>query len=524
MQAPSDQPMVLRDYVQAFFRHKGKVTLWCLLVMVLAVAALIVLPRSYASTTKLFLRLGRENVSLDPTATTGTTLQVQETRETQVNSTRDMLLSRSLLEEVVEKLTPETILKGKDPSEDGTSIAARVSAWLQWIPKPGFSSSIGPAEQAVAKLEKSITVKTNRNSSVIDVHCVAKNPQLAQLILTTFLDAYQDAHLINNHTAGASKFFAEQSAELKKTLDAANDRLRLAKNESGLVSIAAEQKSLQDQLMQVESSKLAADASLAASEASIVSIKNVMAVLPEKVETQATTGLPNTGADYMRQELFKLQISLRELEAKLGDGHPVVLAVREQVKLSEATLKSQPTERTQTVTAVNPARQALDLDLGRAEVAVHSFRAKSLALMEQYAALQKRIQSVNEYEVRIAELERNAAIAATTYRSYVDHLEQARIVDALEAHRISNVNVVQAPTLVFKPVSPKTILVFGFAILAALGGSLGLVFMCEFFDNSLKTAEEVEERLNLPVLVTIPQNEQDHGFLDEPRWAGAAQG
>ena len=53
---------------------------------------------------ELIVPLGRESVTLDPTATTGQTMQVQETRDNQINSTRDMLSSRVLLERVVEKI------------------------------------------------------------------------------------------------------------------------------------------------------------------------------------------------------------------------------------------------------------------------------------------------------------------------------------------------------------------------------------------------------------------------------------
>ena len=65
--APPSPGAVLR----AFFRHKGKMALCFLLVLGTATAATIRAPRSYRSQARLFLRLGRENVTLDPTATLG---------------------------------------------------------------------------------------------------------------------------------------------------------------------------------------------------------------------------------------------------------------------------------------------------------------------------------------------------------------------------------------------------------------------------------------------------------------------
>jgi capsular polysaccharide biosynthesis protein len=42
---------------------------------------------------------------------------------------------------------------------------------------------------------------------------------------------------------------------------------------------------------------------------------------------------------------------------------------------------------------------------------------------------------------------------------------------------------------------------------AIIGGlaSVGLAFLAERMDQSLKTSQDVEERLNLPVLVSIPR-------------------
>src|SRR5690606_15125959 len=98
------------------------------------------------------------------------------------------------------------------------------------------------------KLQKSMTIGVARNSSVIDVSFSAKTPELAQQLVQAFLNAYDQQHLAANQTAGSVKFFSAQSVELKKQLDEANEQLRVAKNQSKIVSVPAEQKSLQDQI------------------------------------------------------------------------------------------------------------------------------------------------------------------------------------------------------------------------------------------------------------------------------------
>ncbi len=103
-------------------------------------------------------------------------------------------------------------------------------------------------------------------------------------------------------------------------------------------------------------------------------------------------------------------------------------------------------------------------------------------------------------------------LAEASYRAYAGNLEQARIDHALEANRISNVNIVQPPSLVEKPTRPKPLLVICLALVAWVGGSLGLAFGSEYLDHSLKTPHEVEQRLGLPVLASIPRTRAHHSF------------
>ena len=63
-------------------------------------------PRGYRSEAKLFLRLGRENSTLDATASFGESpvVAVPQSRETEINSIIEILKSRNLIAQVVDSL------------------------------------------------------------------------------------------------------------------------------------------------------------------------------------------------------------------------------------------------------------------------------------------------------------------------------------------------------------------------------------------------------------------------------------
>jgi polysaccharide biosynthesis protein PslE len=515
MSLRSERPIAPRDLARVLYRHKKKMLAWTVLVLGVSYAAIATMSRTYMSEAKLFVRLGRESVTLDPTATTGQTVAVQETRENQINSARDMLTSRLLLERVVENVGADSILNGPPgdvpTSDSDRSLASDLKSALR---KAAFSTPVSPEEVAVEKLAKSISVKVGRNSSVIEFSSTAKNARLAQQILQAFLDAYQELHLTANRTDGSLDFFGAQAAHLKEQLDAAVAELRDAKDRSGLVSLPAQQKALQDQLTGLESLSMAADAALASSEASIESLRRSLADIPHQLPTQQTAGFANAAADTMQQEYFKLQVKLRDLESRLGEDHPEVTDTRTQLRHAETILSATSADRTQSTVALHPSRQALDLELRREEALAASLQAKAGTLKEQLAVLHRRTRDLNENEVPIAALERQVAIAETSYRSYVDHLEQARIGAALEAGGISNLNVVQPPSLVEKPISPKPTLILAAGLFVAVCGSLALAFGSEYLNQSLRTPEELEAQLGLPVLVSIPRATRHEVFVN----------
>ena len=91
-------------------------------VIVLTLIVIAIYPRSYSSESKLLLRVGRESVSLDPTATTGETIMLQKTQADEIASALNILTSRTVLERVAEQVGAERInddLPTSGASEDG---------------------------------------------------------------------------------------------------------------------------------------------------------------------------------------------------------------------------------------------------------------------------------------------------------------------------------------------------------------------------------------------------------------------
>jgi tyrosine-protein kinase Etk/Wzc len=90
------------------------------------------------------------------------------------------------------------------------------------------------------------------------------------------------------------------------------------------------------------------------------------------------------------------------------------------------------------------------------------------------------------------------------YRMHVEKLEQARVNDALRQDRITNVNVAQPATFVTKPVSPRKSLILAMGLVVAVFGAVGIAFCVERCDQTLRTTDQAQAQLGVPVLLSVP--------------------
>lgn len=73
-----------------------------------------------------------------------------------------------------------------------------------------------------------------------------------------------------------------------------------------------------------------------------------------------------------------------------------------------------------------------------------------------------------------------------------------------EIKKIDNVQILDEALLPSNPSSPKVALNTAIAFVLGIMISVGLAFLLEFLDNTIKTEEDVEEIIGLPVIGTIP--------------------
>lgn len=77
----------------------------------------------------------------------------------------------------------------------------------------------------------------------------------------------------------------------------------------------------------------------------------------------------------------------------------------------------------------------------------------------------------------------------------------------IEIKKVDSVSIVDTAVIPDKPIKPQKVLNVMLAFVVGLLASLGLVFLLEYMDNTIKTSSDVETLLGIPVLGIIPDYE-----------------
>ncbi|MEA3225314.1 MAG: Wzz/FepE/Etk N-terminal domain-containing protein, partial [Planctomycetota bacterium] len=503
----------LRDLYYVLFRYKWRIIVFFLVVILITAVGVVLTPNVYLSEAKLLVRLGRENVTLDPTAATGTIVPVRPSHESVINTELEILGSQEVAGMAVDSIGAEVLSYKEHPvnSPTGKTIAkikrpvyilARRIRQLRT--RSGATASSDKRDKALRMVMDNFEIQTQKVGSTISLFYKSQNPELAQEVLTKLIESYLEKHIAVYQTPGSHQFFTQQSDHLRGKLTQLEDELRNMRNETGISSLEQQQRVILEHISALENDKNGAEITLAAATATVDALQKALAEMPDTVVLTITEGYPNAAADGMRQRLYDLQLEEQDLLSKYKPASRYVQDIRQQIAAAEALLSQEKPERKQLTKGLNATYVELQSALLSEQASISSLRAQVETLTAKLASTREELGALNDVEVKVKALAREIEIQEANYRKYSENLEQARIDDALETEKISNISIVQAATLPVMPVNSRNKLTLLLGLVFGIFGGVGLAFFSEYTDHSIKTPRQAEEKLGLSTLTCIP--------------------
>ena len=247
---------------------------------------------------------------------------------------------------------------------------------------------------------------------------------------------------------------------------------------------------------------------------------------------KAETG--TTDAGDTAEQIKKLEVDLAAARERYGDGHPDVQRLRRSIAALEAlgskgSSSPKAADRRPVADAPrspdNPAYVVLVAQLESTQRELKQLAATREDLRAKQRAYDSRLLQIPEVEREYRELTRDYENAQTRYREIRAKQMQAEGAVELEKDlKAERFSLGEPANLPHKPYSPDRPRIALLGLLASVGGGLGLAWLREMFDRSIKGPLELARIAAVPILTPIPYIETDRERASKRRRAIAIMG
>jgi succinoglycan biosynthesis transport protein ExoP len=348
---------------------------------------------------------------------------------------------------------------------------------------PVLSTTAAPITRPgiLSEFEDSLSVKLVPNTRLLDVTFEATDPQVAARVLNAHLNEFKlqnfNSHLSSSEEA--SGFLSGELDETREKFQAAEEKRLAYERDNQIWTVDEKQNITTEKLSQIDKELTEAQSDRIKKQADFDTVNsgNVDAVPAIRESTQIATLTA-------KQSELRQQYIAETTGSHLGPNFPSVQALQEQIKNIDQLI-------------VNEKQNIV----GRIEqdyrIAVQRETLLTQALDKQKVEANAMAVKLVEYNILVRDAEANK----TLYDGLSQKLKEANISGGLHPSNIRVIDPAMVPSGPSRPNRARNILM---AFLVGLVGGLGLAFLREYMDNTVKTPDDIERLAKLPSLAVVP--------------------
>lgn len=452
------------DYWRVIRDRKEVILAVALLTIVTGTAYTLMMPKKYTATTQLEVR--EDAMDVDPFY------------ERQVNrmgynpfflmTQEKVMKSRPVLTEVIRNLNLQKVW-GAQLNEDKSPVAP---------------------ELALQILSRSLRVEQDRDTTLMNISVTTEDAKLSAEIANEIANVYRDRRLFakRREIQHAIDAMSNEVRKQQERVEEAEAELERIRQERGIALIGRGQMGIRveaTRLNMLETERSAARVEMLVRKARLDQLEGLEG---EKLMDAAAYIVQDPTLLGIRQQLIDSQVSLQLMiqNGVMGENHPEVMRLKGAVDELSRQLSS----------ALEGLKAGVKADY---EVA----RQKYEALDEELAQIRTSdIVSEGEDFLPFDRAERNVNIQRDILTALRARITQTGIEVEVPRTAVEIIEEAEPPE---RPSSPLVVLNIFLSVILGLLAGTGLAFFVEYLDVSIKTVDEVEKYLGLPVLAVIPQ-------------------
>ena len=346
--------------------------------------------------------------------------------------------------------------------------------------KPELAQAADP----VASFLKYVHVDPIRNTRLIEIQVDDPDPKLAAEIANAVAATYVSQNLELKLAAArdALTWLTTHVSDLKTKVNESELALQRYREQAGLVSAEEKQSLAAKKLSEFNSAFIEAKAKRLEMETRLAELRKA-AQQPEVLESSPLV-LNNPLVQRLKGQAVELEVQRSKLLKTYKDKHPEVLKVQSQI---------------------DEINQRIKDEVGRIAMSMESeynvLKAREAAMLGAVGQYRDEMQGLAKKEIQYAILKREADSNQQLYDMLLKRLKETGLSQGLDSN---NVRIVEPAVAPVRPVKPRKTLNLVLAVALGSVFAFAVAFFAEYMDDTVRTPEQVEQSLGVPVFALIP--------------------
>jgi protein tyrosine kinase modulator len=489
MDEPRFDPL---DYVSVFNRRKWWFIAPVALAIVVGIALVYALPRTYQAATTI--AVGGARVA--PTVIGAPVIEMD--KQERMRAVSQQLLSRPVLERTAR-------LERLDQNASIDAAIARlrrgISVALPDSITPGAAGTTNPASQLSPDQKASLDTYT--------VAYVDGTPEDAQRIVNRLAQVFvqENSNSLITTASDTSVFIDGQLRASESRLASLEAKLRDMKE--SYMGRLPEQTNANLAMVSTLQRQLESNATLLRGE------QDRMAIIDREIEAiqrgadDTLNAMKGTPGESLQSRVITLRSQLAVAKLSYTDKHPEVLRLKEDLANAEkaaAAEKARPAADRQAILNGSPEYRAMVKDREAAKLRISELQRQQAAINGQIGAYQSRVEMAPRVEQQMISLNREYELERKAFGDLTEKKQAAILNEELQRKQGGEQFAVLVPAgLPDEPFKPKPLRVMLMALAAGLVLGGGGVVGREYLDRSVHDARGLRDEFELPVLAEIPR-------------------
>lgn len=402
-----------------------------------------------------------------------------------LNTQLDILKSRALAERVTRRLN-----LGADE---------RFFAAMGVPPLEPKVSARDRTEMAIGLVRGGLSVDLPRDTRIAELSFTAIDPAYAAKLANAFADEFIQSNLQRRYDSSAyARTFVAQQME--------DARIRLENSERELNAYARQAGLIRSRVSSAGNGNGSGDSDGGAQSITISSLGQI-----NEAANKAKADLAQAETRWRTESA----VPLMQSQAVLGNG--TIQTLLTQKAGLEAQLQAQKTK----YLPDHPSVRGLEAQLASVNAQIRSVaeglrkgiysdyvaaREAEAQLRSQVAQLQGASMSEQDRSVRYNTLAREADTNRQLYDGLLQRYRELNAAAGISSSNISIIDNAQPPSV---PSSPKLMRNIAIALILGVGLAIAIVFLRDQLDDRVRMPEDVEAKVQLPLLGVIPKETED---------------